>query len=122
MSMTIRMGWAALFALVLALRLLTPAGFMPAFDHGAMTIVPCPDADGAPIITTHHHGHGKTPQHFHQPCPYVAGSAPGLAGADFVALGALLVVAAVLLLGRRFFFLGSRAHDRPPLRGPPLPA
>jgi hypothetical protein len=34
-----RMIWAALLALALALRLLTPAGFMPAFDRGAVSIV-----------------------------------------------------------------------------------
>lgn len=31
-----------LLALLLGLRLLTPTGFMPAFDHGAVTIVACP--------------------------------------------------------------------------------
>jgi hypothetical protein len=34
----------------------------------------------------------------------------------------LVIVAAPLLLGRNFLFVElSRAHERPPLRGPPLP-
>jgi hypothetical protein len=35
----------------------------------------------------------------------------------------MLLVGAVLLLGRQFSFLDRhRTHDRPPLRGPPFPA
>jgi hypothetical protein len=120
--MTLRTTWAALLLLVLALRLLTPAGFMPAFDQGAVTIVPCPDADGAIAFgTLHHHGH-KSPKHVHQQCPYAAASAPGLLDADFAGLGALLLLgAAALLLGRPYNFLEHRTHDRPPQRAPPLP-
>jgi hypothetical protein len=40
-----------------------------------------------------------------------------------VPLVGVLILAAALLLGRTFQFLErSRAHERPPLRGPPIPA
>ena len=32
---------------------------MPAFDHGAVTIVACPDAEGAATMPAHHHGERK---------------------------------------------------------------
>jgi hypothetical protein len=115
-----RAMWAGLLALVFALRVLTPAGFMPAFEHGSVAIVVCPDADSAAAAPMHHHGGHKT---LHQSCPYAAASALGTFGADAPLLAATLVVGPALLLGRTFLFLEKiRSHERPPLRGPPLPA
>jgi hypothetical protein len=112
--------WAGLLALVLALRLLTPAGFMPAFEHGSVSIVVCPDADPAAAMSAHHHGDRKN---FYHSCPYAAASALGTFGADAPLLAATLKVGPALLLGRTFLGLAkSRSHERPPLRGPPLPA
>lgn len=114
--------WAGLLALVLALRLLTPAGFMPAFEHGRVAMVVCPDADPVPAaaMPIHHHGDHKN---LRQSCPYAAASALGTFGADAPLLVATLKVGPALLLGRTFLFLEkSRSHERPPLRGPPLPA
>jgi len=101
---------ATLLALLLAVRLLAPAGFMPSFDGGIVTLIVCPDADtGAAPMSAHHDGHSKK---LHQPCPYASASG----------LGAL-VLAAALLLGRTFLFLERhRTVERPPLRGPPIPA
>lgn len=111
---------AALFALLLAVRLLAPAGFMPAFEHGAVTIVACPDADGGAPAPMHHQ-HGK--QTHHEPCPYASASSLGALGADFAALVTLLIFAAALLLGRTFLFLERHAlRERPPTRAPPIPA
>ena len=114
---------AALLALLIAVRLLAPAGFMPSFDHGAVAIVACPDADtdaGAAPMAAHHEGHSKK---LHQPCPYAAASGIGSLAAEFGALVDLLILSAALLLGRTFLFLErSTSHERPPLRGPPLPA
>ena len=45
---------AALLALMMAVRLLAPAGFMPSFEHGAVTIVACPDADAGGAMAAHH--------------------------------------------------------------------
>jgi hypothetical protein len=114
----------ALFALVaaavFATRLLTPAGFMPSFERGTVTIIACPDYESAAPTAKHHHGN---PKKLHQPCPYAAGGAAGTVTDGFVALAALLIFGAVALFGRSFRFLERhRAHDRPPLRGPPLTA
>ena len=113
--------FAVLLALLMAVRLLAPAGFMPSFDHGAVTIVACPDAQpGVAPMSAHHHGHSKL---VHQPCPYAAASGVGSLAADAVSLiGVLILAAAALLLGRTFLFVErNRTHERPPLRGPPLP-
>ena len=112
---------AVAFALILAIRLLSPIGFMPAFDRGAVTIIVCPDADLAgPAIDQHHQEHSKR---FHQPCPYASASGAGSIAVDPAPLFEVLIMSAALLLGRTFLFLErGRAYERPPLRGPPLPA
>jgi hypothetical protein len=47
----------------------------------------------------------------------------GALAADFAALVGIMILATALLLGRNFLFIELvRAHERPPLRGPPLPA
>ena len=106
-------------ALLIALRLLSPAGFMPSFEHGAVTIVACPDFD-PPSPMAHHH-HGKTAKH--QPCPYASASSLGASedwGCNFAAV---LLVGAALLLGRASDYVeASQRYRRPPLRGPPIPA
>lgn len=109
----------ALLALLLAVRLLAPAGFMPSFDKGAVTIVVCPDGDlGAVPMSVHHHGHSKQ---LHQPCPYASASGLGSLAAHAAPLIGVLMLAAALLLGRTFVFIErGRSHERPPLRGPPL--
>lgn len=113
--------WGTFVAILLALRLLTPTGFMPAFDHGSVTIVACPDAQASPSpMAAHHHGHSKQ---FHQPCPYASASGLGFLVVDFAALIGPLIVAGALLLARNFPFVElRRAHERPPPRGPPVPA
>jgi hypothetical protein len=120
-TFSIRLGWLAFLALLLALRSLAPAGFMPAFEQGAVTIVACPDASVSPHeMPMHHRGDHKS---LHQPCPYAAASALGALGPDWMPLPAVLFFAAALLLGRSFLFL--ERHDgrqRPPSRGPPIPA
>lgn len=122
MSLSLRSMSALVLALILALRLLTPAGFMPAFDRGAVTIVICPDAEPAlpPMTGHHHHDHSKK---LHQPCPYASASSLGAATADLPLLAAVPVAGLVLLIGRPFAFLERRrAHELPRPRGPPLPA
>lgn len=111
---------AALLALLIGVRLLAPAGFMPSFDHGAVTIVACPDADGAGApMAAHHEGHSKK---LHQLCPYASASGQGSLAPEAPLPVAVALVAAVLLLGRTFAVPERRrSHERPPLRGPPLP-
>jgi hypothetical protein len=119
-----RSAAAALIALLLGLRLLGATGYMPAFEHGSMTIVVCPDADAdAPLavgVAHHHHGQSK---HTHGVCPYASASWLGTLGVDFGTLAGALIFAAALLLGRTFRFLErNRLRERPPSRAPPLPA
>jgi hypothetical protein len=116
-----RAVFAGLLALLLAVRLLAPAGFMPAFEHGSVTIVPCPDADSRTVpAAPMHHQHGNLK---HEQCPYAAASAVGSLGTDFIPLIGVLVFGAALLIGRTFLFLESNSlRQRPPTRAPPIPA
>ena len=111
---------AALLGLTLSLRLLTPAGFMPAFERGAVRIVACPGDDWPSAPLAHHHlpgGHGK----LHEQCPFAAGSASALG--ERVALPQTTTVPPAELLAYSYSAVAeNRAHERPPLRGPPLPA
>jgi hypothetical protein len=122
-STSIRFAWAALFALLLSLRLIGSAGYMPAIEHGALTIVACPDADlNAPlgIGSISHHGHM---QHRHATCPYAAAAALGAVGNDWTPLIGVMFFAVALLLGRTFLFVERQSgRERPPAIGPPIPA
>jgi hypothetical protein len=114
-----RLAVAALFALLLAARSLAPAGFMPAFDHGAVTIVACPDAGGQ-AMSVHHKGHHKS---LHQPCPYASAASLGALGPDWTPLLTVALFAMALRLGRTFLFVERQSRrERPPLRAPPIPA
>ncbi len=112
--------WAVLLLALLALRLLAPAGFMPAFDYGAVTIVACPDG-AAEGPMPHHLDHHRTK--FHQICPYAAAATPAVFGHDVGILAEAIPFLSAPLLGRPYLFL-TRADDREPprLTGPPLPA
>ena len=117
----VRTVMAMLLGLLLAVRLLSPAGFMPSFDHGAVAIVACPDA-GPAARPMGHHQHGNSGK-FHQQCPYAAAAAAA-APVDLIILAAATLLGAALLVpGRAFAFLESRrSGERPPPRAPPLPA
>lgn len=118
-SGTIRTMGMALIALLLGLRVLSPAGFMPAFNHGGVTIVACPDAErlGMTPRSMHHQHDKKHPS----PCPYASASGLSAVGEQAAYLLDALMIGAVLLLGRNFLLMGRhRRRERPPLRGPPL--
>jgi hypothetical protein len=132
-----RLLLVVVLALCLGVRLLTPIGFMPSFAGGSLAIVECPQAEGAPVAAAmpdmpgtdmpgmamphgREHDAGKG---FHQTCPYA--EAASLAGTEtIIALVALLVpLAALAPLARLLHAVARRAsRDRPPSRGPPLPA
>jgi hypothetical protein len=122
-----RFGWIAVLACILVIRLLTPVGFMPAWEAG-FSVVPCDGAGPLQLAAAEaadHHGHhapedqggGKAP---HQPCPYAAAAVHFLAGSEPTTAVAAMTVAIALLLGRTFQFIERhRRQERPPLRGPP---
>jgi hypothetical protein len=119
-STSVRSLAALALVLLLALRCLAPAGFMPAFERGAVTIVACPDASG-PIAPAHrHHGDKQT---LHQPCPYAAASALGALPDQWAPAAERLLFGVALVLGRSFAFVERhRANERPHPTGPPIPA
>jgi hypothetical protein len=129
---------AAMLALWLGVRLLTPAGFMPSFAGGSLAIVECPEADGAPPPPMAMHdmpamdmaavdmagpGHDHDGSGFHQLCPY--GQAASLLGIDpgVAVIVVLVVLAALSPVARALLAIAfKQTRDRPPSQGPPLPA
>jgi len=124
-STKVAFAWAALFVLLLALRVLASTGLMPVVDHGRLTIIACPDAaDSAPLALTasHHHHHGQ-PGHEHNPCPYAAASWLSFVANDHAPLLALVIlVFAAFTAAPMPVAATKRRHLRPPAIGPPLPA
>jgi len=120
-SATIRACYGLVLGLVLATRLLSPAGFMPSFEHGSLAIVSCPDfaPDGQAI--NHHHTQ-KAPSKDGSPCPYAAASGPALVTFLDLAIAALLLVGVWLAVDGSSFAILDRRRRRPPSRAPPLPA
>lgn len=116
-SLVARSIFAALLALLMALRVLSPAGFMPAFEHGTVTIVACPDFNPPAAPMGHHGEHGH-----HQPCPYAAAGAAATPLELATIIAALFVGAALLIGGPHRFAERRRAYRWPPAIGPPLPA
>jgi hypothetical protein len=111
-------------ALVLTMRLLTPAGFMPALDGGRLEVVACPGGDSTPMraMAGMHHDHGKTGK-VCQSCPHATASGAGLIDGAPLALAGSSFLAVPPLLGRAILLPArSSDHDRPPSIGPPLPA
>lgn len=113
-----RLAWAFALALVLALRLVTPAGFMPTFERG-VAIVPCDGLAPLPTHMAHHEDHhGKTQ---HQPCPYAAGASPAL-----LPVGELAAIEPLPATSSAAAHLGAIIAERmragrPPATGPPFP-
>lgn len=129
--------WPLAFCLaVLAMRLLIPAGYMPASD-GRIAIMLCPDSgDARPVMTgmgrhhattvhpgQHHGQHDDGTRHDAPVCAYAGLAAPMLGGFVSVVAALLPLPVAIDLLAipppplvRQFL------HLRPPLRGPPTPA
>ena len=118
---------AALLALLLSLRMIGAAGYMPAFEHGAVSIIACPGADeNAPLALNtahrhdHHHGHSNDN---HGSCPYAAAASLGALGPDWTPLLAALLFALVPLAGRASISsIRQLRRERPPSRAPPVPA
>jgi hypothetical protein len=116
----VRAPFGALLALLLAFRLLSPAGFMPSFDHGSVRIVPCPAYAGSGAAPAHQHHGGKE---LRQICPYAAAPAVGPAPGGAPLIAQALPAEPRLQPGRALLNVARvRKHDRPAPRGPPLAA
>jgi hypothetical protein len=120
-QLPIRISLALLLGLLLSVRLLSPIGFMPVFARGSVAIVPCADGEPAPA-GAHHDGpnHGT---HGHEHCPYAADASPATTPDPPLFAAVPNTHAAPILSSAPSSFRGlRRLHERPPLRGPPLPA
>jgi hypothetical protein len=120
-----RSAWGAILALLLALRLIGGAGYMPAFNAGALSIVVCPGADeNTPLAlnTPHHHHHGRS-SHDHGSCPYAAAASLAALGPDWTPLLASILLAFATLPGTSSIHsLPPAKRIRPPSRAPPVAA
>lgn len=117
----LRAPWAILLALLLSLRLIGAAGYMPAIEHGRLTLMLCPDGEWtAPAM--HMAGHEHMPKHSGtDQCPYAAASAMQAAGADPVVLAEPATFQADL--PKPIAASPSRGRPivlRPPSTGPPF--
>ena len=119
------LGWMMLLALVLAMRLAIPCGYMPVWSGGQLAILPCDGTGPIPASVSgtmahHQHHHGKDKAAHRSICPYAAAAAQALPHSAIALAEVILLLGAALLLGRVFCFVERhRIHERPPLRGPP---
>ena len=129
---------AAVLALWLGVRLLTPAGFMPSFANGSVAIVECPGADaaGSPAAMPEmadmampgmampaHRPHDGSDGFHHQACPYASAASLAELESGTAALALLAVPTALPPLLRPLPAFRRRAtRDLPPSQAPPLPA
>ena len=116
-----RFAWAMLLSLVLAMRLVTPSGFMPAFERGQLTIIECPGSGSVPMapMSGMRHGHGKTCE----TCPHATATGGGLIDTAPLALAIASFTSAPIIDGHVVsvpYRWGE--HEHPPATGPPITA
>ncbi len=116
---------AWLLLLALALRLVVPAGFMPAASAHGITLVACPAWGAAPAMTAHHADHQRTDhgaphRHAEPPCAFAGLGLPALAAGDLPTLSPPTdtVALAATPLGRALR-LAAADRLRPPPHAPP---
>jgi len=122
-----RLVWAALLALLLTVRVIASAGYMPSLAHGRLTLMLCPDgewtapATAMPGMAGMGHDQGSKSAH-HPECPYAAAAAISFAAGEGPSL--LLPLLVFFLIGTALLppLLRHRAFERPFSTGPPIPA
>jgi hypothetical protein len=113
-----------LLACALAVRMLVPAGWMPAATGGAFAIEPCPGAEPAPHLAMIGHHDGAAGHHSHHAqhdgdCAFGALTV-GFASADLPAAATpALVTAEPRQAAPEFFFATGPPALPPPATGPP---
>lgn len=121
-----RTSCAALLALFLALRVLVSAGYMPALEHGRLTLMLCPDGEWtapAAAMPGMHAEHAPKSAHHHEQCFYAAAAAMSFAGAEPLPLLAILAVAFACLAAPALpAMVRTSRFERPFSTGPPFPA
>ena len=116
-----RAAWAVMLALVLAMRLVTPAGFMPSFDQGRLTVVECPGSTSMPMPPMS--GMDDSQKKVCQSCPHGTATGAGLVDAQPLLAPAENYPTAMPRVGTLWSLpLRSGEHERPPAIGPPIPA
>jgi hypothetical protein len=122
-----RLAWAALLALLLAIRVVATCGYMPMVEHGRMALMLCPDGEWtAPAVAMP--GMGKMgdqgpKQAHHQQCPYAVAAAIPFASGNSSALPVLPALLFLLIGASVFSSLVCRTpFERPFSTGPPIPA
>lgn len=118
-----RSAWVTVLALMLAMHIVTSAGYMPMVEHGRLSVMLCPDGEWtAPSMPMGGSHHGSNPAS-HQLCPYAAAAAMPFAGAPPLLL--LTVASAAFALFAPVLRQSPPRPGhlaRPPSTGPPLPA
>jgi len=113
--------WSLTLSLLIALRLLSPPGFMPSFDRGAVTITLCPDAEPGPksVGDHHHRGHSSAA---HQNCAYASAPSLGTAPGEAPQLEPAAAQTEPPIARPTVTAIAAWTRERPPVRGPPIPA
>lgn len=121
-----RLGWAALLALLLGLRIVASAGYMPLLEHGRLSLMLCPDGEwttpaaAMPVMAGMDHDHGSSQAH-HQQCPYAVAAAIPFASGDSAPLLPLPLLVFVILGAAFLAPLARRSRfERPFSTGPPI--
>ncbi|WP_079247123.1 hypothetical protein [Sphingomonas turrisvirgatae] len=120
-----RLAFGALLALALAMRVMMPAGFMPAIGTGKLMVLVCTEF-GPQRVAIDIPGAPARPDDANkadQPCAFAGQGQALLPGADPVQIAAAL--AFILALGFAAVVLPRlrpARHAWPPLRGPPQAA
>lgn len=130
---------AAFAALVLALRVIGGAGYMPMVDHGRLTIALCPDGEwtapsARPVAMPGMDmalgggmekgaGHGSKSGDHRDPCPFAAASSVSAVAGAPPAVSAATEAGLAPPLSSPLPALVSNARvERPFATGPPIPA
>ena len=119
---------AWLLLLALALRLIVPAGFMPASSAHGITLVACPEWGAVPTLAPHHEAHQRTGhrephRHAESPCAFAGLGLPTLAAGDLPPLSSPTVTIALAATPLdRALRLAAADRLRPPTHAPPARA